>query len=413
MPASPGKDHKIDMRRLAASLGLILLPSVALAFERDLSPEGVSAAFRSAPAWPRLLAGVPGVPRPRADEALRLAALAWTGVPGSWFTFSGPDDGQRPWIRVEIFETGWPHDPLFVAHTERAHGSPPGAILSATLRLNAQHHRFCVDPCPPGAIPLRPVLLHELGHALGLAHSGVRGTVMAPGLGKDPSSAPLSLSDDDRRGLLSLYGGSVPPPPPPAPPVNPPIRGVNWLAIGGLLGAAGGAVAWRRGGGGPWLWLGAAALLWSFLSAWMHLDGHAARAVLLPVDPARYYAVQAVFVGPLLLLLTAVHAAVAHRLARGSGGGVTFRQSWRVLAAGYGSALLLCYLLPDLIAYGLGGRAWMARAMRYHAPLMPLVMLWISGPPFARLHGISRARATLWVFLGLLAQLVLGAPWLR
>lgn len=225
------------MRPRIFFLSLFFLAKPSAAFQRDLSPEGVAPAFRAPPAWPRLLAGVPGVPRNEADEALHLAARGWTDVPGAWFFLEGSDDGLRPWIRVEVYEKGWPHDPTFVAHTERTYVSPPGTISSATIRLNAEHHRFCHTRCQEGAVPLRAALLHEMGHALGLAHSGVRGAVMAPGLGKDPrATAPIELSEDDRKGLIAIYGGPRPAVPEAAAPVAPPVRNTTWLAAAGVLG---------------------------------------------------------------------------------------------------------------------------------------------------------------------------------
>lgn len=233
MPALPGKDHGIDMRRALTLLALCALASRAHAFERDLTPEGVAPAFRAVPAWPRLVADLPGVPREEAEEALRSAARGWLGVPGSWFSFDGPDDGRRPWIRVEVYQRGWPHDPRFVAHTERSYQGPPGTIASAVIRLNAEHHRFCGRRCA-GELPLGPVLLHELGHALGLAHSGVRGSVMAPGLGREPSAAPTALGPDDQRGLQAIYGGPTPPPlASPAPAPSPPSG--RWITLAVLL----------------------------------------------------------------------------------------------------------------------------------------------------------------------------------
>ncbi|KAL9360647.1 hypothetical protein Peur_048770 [Populus x canadensis] len=55
----------------------------------------------------------------------------------------------------------------------------------------------------PGAYDFLMVGLHELGHALGLAHSLVRGVVMWPYIGMDETRV---LQDDDVHGIEALYG---------------------------------------------------------------------------------------------------------------------------------------------------------------------------------------------------------------
>jgi hypothetical protein len=138
----------------------------------------------------------------------------------------------------------------------------------------------------------------------------------------------------------------------------------------------------------------------------------AARAVLLPVDPPSYYAAQALFVGPLLVLLATIFAAVAHRLTRGEGRG-TWRELWPPLAATYAGVLLLCFLLPDWIAYLLAGRHGMARAMRFYAPLTPLGIILGAAWHLHRRRGVSRGRAALAALAALVAQAAVGVPLLR
>ena len=52
-------------------------------------------------------------------------------------------------------------------------------------------------------------LTHEFGHSLGLRHSNVKGSIMAPFYkGWDPN---LKLGNDDKRGIQSIYGASSTP----------------------------------------------------------------------------------------------------------------------------------------------------------------------------------------------------------
>ena len=47
---------------------------------------------------------------------------------------------------------------------------------------------------------------HELGHALGLYHSDVEGSIMSPYLIEFPTT--FKLPNDDVRGIQELYGNS-------------------------------------------------------------------------------------------------------------------------------------------------------------------------------------------------------------
>jgi hypothetical protein len=159
-----------------------------------------------------------------ASDAMQACLQAWSDATGGAFNFTQSAGG----IIVDWDTDGSKiPDPLFLAYTT-FNADSAGHIINARIVVNAYNYTWHrggfggVGPALNGVrdANLDSVILHELGHALGLDHSdkipsaivGIQipgdpptmNSVIYPGAGK--------LHDDDRAGIRSLYAGAAVPP---------------------------------------------------------------------------------------------------------------------------------------------------------------------------------------------------------
>ncbi|HVF54672.1 MAG TPA: DUF4214 domain-containing protein [Pyrinomonadaceae bacterium] len=84
-----------------------------------------------------------------------------------------------------------------------------GAIFEGDVAANPAS-QFSTDGTS-GTYDLETTFVHEIGHMLGLEHSGIVGAIMQPRQGRNgtyglPGIRRRTLSDDDRAGLRAIYG---------------------------------------------------------------------------------------------------------------------------------------------------------------------------------------------------------------
>jgi hypothetical protein len=170
------------------------------------------------------------VPDRDALEAIQMGHQAWDALPCSFMRWEykgrtenqtwGADDGENV---VSWREDDWDQPPEVLGITSTI-WNYQGTLSDTDIKFNGRDHSWAHFRQAPGGFDDRTdiasVAAHEVGHALGLAHSAVPGATMWPTTGPGDIGS-RSLAADDIQGACSVYpsGGMVPdpgmdPPPP-------------------------------------------------------------------------------------------------------------------------------------------------------------------------------------------------------
>ncbi len=222
------------VRTTAAAIALALwwTPATAAAWcrtrsERQPPSQIVCATGGVAVAWQGTCVSVhvnpavtaPGIPRDLLRTVVEEGASAWNGLrcDGAASTFQlwvGEDvtdpvefTAGQPARNVITWRSTWgddrDHDPRAAAITTTFFSARSGAILDADVELNVHALTPFSADGGPGTTDLRTVVLHELGHVLGLAHSEQRTAVMYFEAGQGERRRVLTA--DDVAGLCTIY----------------------------------------------------------------------------------------------------------------------------------------------------------------------------------------------------------------
>ncbi len=155
-------------------------------------------------------------------EAIQMGFNAWNVLPCSYMewrdggrtsnTSWGRDDGENA---VTWRESGWGDSGGALAITMNNWGG--GNRLSDTdIKFNGVNHswaHFAGEPGNDGRTDIASVATHEIGHALGLDHTGVRGSTMWPSVTSGDIDS-RTLGPDDIAGACAIYDTGEPVPDP-------------------------------------------------------------------------------------------------------------------------------------------------------------------------------------------------------
>jgi hypothetical protein len=140
--------------------------------------------------------------------ALSRAMATWNGNSCSSPIFSGANSQTEALVEIRPIRNNWRFGPTIAAHTDIKSDPFKGEIRQVIIEIDASR-RWSEDAVVPAdALDLETVLLHELGHAVGLDHSRHQQAIMRAGI--KPGHAPRrALHEDDIAGICAVARSSA------------------------------------------------------------------------------------------------------------------------------------------------------------------------------------------------------------
>jgi peptidoglycan hydrolase-like protein with peptidoglycan-binding domain len=171
----------------------------------------------------------PDLTEAQTRDAIRAALALWSDV--TPLTFREVPVNQNPEIVIRFVAgdhgDGSPFDGVGGVLAHAFYPPPNGGDIAGDAHFDETETWAVALPIAAGRFDLVTVAAHEFGHALGLTHSSVAGTLMWPSV--SPGSTHRFLQQNDDISLIqSIYGS----------------RRGGWESLGGIITSAPDAASW-------------------------------------------------------------------------------------------------------------------------------------------------------------------------